>query len=85
MAVTSSRPVRFAEQNAERGAGEHPRVDERRREAEAGDENAGEHREVDDVVEHQPEEGVDVAGRRPRVFRRGDPYDARGCGHGAAR
>ena len=56
-----------AEHHAERRAGEHARVDERGRKAEAGDENSREHGEIHDVVEHQAEEGVDVALRRPLV------------------
>lgn len=56
-----------AEHHAERGTGEHSRVDEFRGESEAVDENAGEHGEVHDVVEHQAEKGVDVSSRCPLV------------------
>ena len=56
-----------ADHHAKRSAREHPPEHDVGREAERADENAGEDREVDDVVEDEPEERVDVTGRRPAI------------------
>jgi hypothetical protein len=60
-------------QHAERGTREHPPVDEVLREAEHEDEDPGQDDQVHHVVEHQPEEGVDVAGGGPAIARGGRP------------
>ncbi len=52
-------------QDAERRARDDPIEDEIRREAEHADQQAGEHHEVREIVDGQPEERVDVARRVP--------------------
>jgi hypothetical protein len=67
------------EHHAQGGAREHPAVDEVLREAEHEDEDPGQDDQVHHVVEHQAEEGVDVAGGGPAISRGGRRG---GRGHG---
>ncbi len=79
IAVTSDRPVRFARRKAITVKIRSPTITptavpgiirvstNARRKAERADQKRGHQDHVADVIEHQPEEGVDVAPGRPRV------------------
>ena len=56
-----------ADQDADGGPGNHPGQNERPRHLEDHDQQAGHQDHDADVVEHQPEEGVDVAAPGPAI------------------
>ena len=56
-----------SEENAEGGAGYHEAVDFVARISEDAHKNSGEDHKVRDVVEHESEEGVQIAPLRPAI------------------
>ncbi len=67
--------TKIAEQNRQRGAGQHALINDVSRELKSEDENAREERQNGDVVKHQAEEAVDVSRGEPFFVHVGWSYD----------